>query len=107
MAGLDSDTILPRQFNSIQKSKSFNRVLFSQIIDGFILNTNNTCQNKLMYSWNLTGLWNLSQPIEDLCQTEEVIMEWTTNNLISNIADLVSKMSELFLEQFKHKNIIF
>ena len=56
-----------------------------------------------MYSWNLTGLWNLSQPIGDLCQTEEVIMEWTTNNLISNIADMVSKMSELFLEQFKHK----
>lgn len=60
-----------------------------------------------MDSWNLTNLRNLSQPIGDLCQTEEVIKEWTTNDLISNIADIVSIMPELFWSYSNIKSKFF
>ena len=37
-----------------------------------MFNTNETCENSLTQSWNLTGLWNFDFPISALCEIDEV-----------------------------------
>ena len=55
-----------------------------------MLETNETCENRLIESWNLTGFWNFSLPVAILCEIDDVANEWMTYDLIVNIIDIVS-----------------
>ena len=55
-----------------------------------MLETNETCENRLTESWNLTGFWNFSLPVGILCEIDDVANEWMTYDLIVNIIDIVS-----------------
>ena len=55
-----------------------------------MLQTNETCENRLTESWNLTGFWNFSLPVGILCEIDDVANEWMTYDLIVNIIDIVS-----------------
>ena len=56
-----------------------------------MFSTNETCENRLTESWNLTGLW----PVGILCEIDEVANEWMTYDLIVNIIDIVSTISTI------------
>ena len=55
-----------------------------------MLQTNETCENRLTESWNLTGLWNFSLPVGILCEIDDVANEWITYDLMVNVIDIVS-----------------
>ena len=55
-----------------------------------MFNTNETCENIMTQSWNLTGLWNFSLPIAILCEIDEVANEWAKDDLLTNISHIVS-----------------
>ena len=66
-------------------------------MDGFMFNTNETCENILTQSWNLTGLLNFSLPITSLCEIDELGNEWLTEDLMTKIIDIVN-IKELFMQ---------
>ena len=55
-----------------------------------MISTNETCENRLTESWNLTGFLNFSLPVGILCEIDDVVNEWMTYDLIVNIIDIVS-----------------
>ena len=55
-----------------------------------MFNTNETCESRMTQSWNLTGMWNFSLPIGILCEIDEVVNEWATDDLLTNISHIVS-----------------
>ena len=62
-----------------------------------MISTNETCENRLTESWNLTGLWNFSLPVGILCEIDDVANEWMAYDLIVNIIDIVSTYLNTFL----------
>ena len=61
-----------------------------------MLQTNETCENRLTESWNLTGLWNFSLPVGILCEIDDVANEWITYDLMVNVIDIVSQCAYFF-----------
>ena len=62
-----------------------------------MFNTNETCENILTKSWNLTGLLNISLPLTILCEIDELGNEWLTEDLMTKIIDIVN-IKELFMQ---------
>ena len=61
-----------------------------QGVDGFILNADESCENKLRHSWTLTDVpHDIDYIIESVCHFDEIVNEWTSHSLISKLVHIV------------------
>ena len=73
------------------KNLIFHLMLYQkQVVNGFIFNENETCENMLMNSWGLSKDWQFSQQIGTLCQIDGVLNELATDDLVTKIFEIVS-----------------
>ena len=64
-----------------------------QVVNGSVFDGNETCENILINTWNLSASWDLAEQFKKLCQIDEVLNELSKDNLATKIFDIVSIIS--------------
>ena len=63
------------------------------MVDGFILNADESCENKLRHSWILSDVpHDIDYIIESVCHFHEIVNEWTSHSLVSKLVHIVRRL---------------